>query len=198
MTQAALNALARGDIDNAIVAMTPGGIERSEKRGQEQFVAASELPRKRDCTQAYLESLGFVFCDKNTDTLFIECTMPIGWKKVATDHSMWSELLDNKNRKRASMFYKAAFYDRDAFLRLCPFYRVETVSFLDGKVFEWDRPGQPTHKQLRVVNAEGAVLLETPQFEYRDHEAEDFANLQCREYLNETHPNWVDCTAYWD
>ena len=31
---------------------------------------------------------------------------------------MWSDLLDDKGVKRGSIFYKAAFYDRSAFLRL--------------------------------------------------------------------------------
>ena len=44
--------------------------------------------------------------------------MPNGWKKQATDHSMWSELIDDKGKVRATIFYKAAFYDQRAFLNL--------------------------------------------------------------------------------
>jgi hypothetical protein len=45
-------------------------------------------------------------------------SLPPGWKVVPTDHSMWSDLVDAKGEKRASIFYKAAFYDRDAFIRI--------------------------------------------------------------------------------
>jgi hypothetical protein len=44
--------------------------------------------------------------------------LPDGWQKRATDHDMWSELVDADGVVVASMFYKAAFYDRRAFLRM--------------------------------------------------------------------------------
>ena len=39
-------------------------------------------------------------------------------KKVASDHSMWSKLEDENGVEIASIFYKAAFYDMSAFMRL--------------------------------------------------------------------------------
>ena len=52
------------------------------------------------------------------DDLFCETTLPTGWSKVSTDHSMWSKLLDKKGRVRAMIFYKGVYYDRDAFINV--------------------------------------------------------------------------------
>ena len=49
--------------------------------------------------------------------------LPAGWKKQATDHSMWSKLLDESGAVVASIFYKAAFYDRIAEMNCAPYCR---------------------------------------------------------------------------
>lgn len=108
----------QGDWENAQTASTPDGIEAQEAQGQQDFVKSEVLPRRCNfCTRNQLEALGIVF-GKEVDDLFIEAVLPAGWKKVPTEHSMWSELLDAQGKKRASIFYKAAFYDRDAFISL--------------------------------------------------------------------------------
>ena len=62
------------------------------------------------------EKMGIIIIDEHDD-LFWNVKLPEGWEIKATDHTMWNELRDNKGRKRAMFFYKAAFYDRDAFIR---------------------------------------------------------------------------------
>lgn len=91
-------------------------IENQEKRGQTVFVGSQTLPIKY-LPRAELDALGFVFGEP-VDDLFISCQFPVGWSKRSTDHSMWSELVDPEGNVRGSIFYKAAFYDRDAFMRL--------------------------------------------------------------------------------
>lgn len=123
ITPAAVGALARGDIENFIVASTPGGIEAQEAAGQKEFVSELEiLPIDgtiggegiiRENRKAW-ESLGFEFADPPDDDIFVKVKFPDGWTKKPTGHSMWSDLLDDQGRVRASMFYKAAFYDRSA------------------------------------------------------------------------------------
>src|ERR1700761_5319407 len=94
----------KGDyMENFIAASVPGGIEAQEKRGQTSFAASETLPR--ECPRAMLESLGFVFGD-DADDLFVKVQFPEGWKKVPTDHSMWTDLVDAKGRRRGGVFYK--------------------------------------------------------------------------------------------
>ncbi len=114
MSPAALGALLNGDMTNALVAMTPGGIEAQEAAGQQTFVGSEWLPiRGTEGVRDKLEALGFVLGDA-VDSLFVEARLPPGWAKKACEHSMWSDLIDAKGRRRAGIFYKAAFYDRSA------------------------------------------------------------------------------------
>lgn len=118
MTPAAFAAAANGDLDNFFMAATPGGIEAQEAAGQATFVAQESLPKRiMDITREQLEALGFQF-GEDLDDLFVTARLPKGWKKeAAPDHSMWSYLIDENGKRRASIFYKAAFYDRSAFMR---------------------------------------------------------------------------------
>ena len=115
---AALWAFLEGDTDNFMVAATPGGLEQQESAGQQDFVASETLPINIiGSTKEQFEQMGIVF-GQPVDDLFYEVRLPEGWKKIPTDHSMWSKLVDEQGRERASIFYKAAFYDRSAFLSL--------------------------------------------------------------------------------
>lgn len=120
LTPASLAAAVLGDMDNAIVASTPGGIEKQEAEGQQQFCNAekTQLPIKiqHPDTRKTFEDMGIKF-GKEIDNLFCEVELPSGWKVEATDHSMWNRLVDDKGKERASIFYKAAFYDQRAFMR---------------------------------------------------------------------------------
>ncbi len=105
-------------LENLMTASEPGGIERQEKQGQTEFVNSELLPVEINSgNKATLEKYGVVFGEPlKDDPLFCEALLPDGWGKKTTDHSMWSELYDDKGIKRASIFYKAAFYDRKAHL----------------------------------------------------------------------------------
>jgi hypothetical protein len=92
----------------------PGAIEQQEARGQRELVASSQLPRNG---LEFAESRGIVVHAGGNDPLFVDVTLPAGWKIVPTEHSMWSDLVDDAGVKRASIFYKAAFYDRVAFIQ---------------------------------------------------------------------------------
>ncbi len=114
-------------------------IPAQESRGQRELVNSCQMPaknnsygsNKRSVTDQY-KLMGIKVSetqDKNDD-LFLEVELPEGWKKEATDHSMWSNLLDHKGRRRASIFYKGAFYDRDAFINFETRYSYSVVTFL--------------------------------------------------------------------
>lgn len=95
-------------------------IEAQERAGQQQLVASTLLPtRVNHGTDADFEAVGFTFGKPvNGDTLFRPATLPEGWEKQGSDHDMWSYIVDGLGRQRVSVFYKAAWYDRDAFMSL--------------------------------------------------------------------------------
>lgn len=110
----------------ALVLGGDGFVERQEAEGQESFVESDTLPKKSGLTlknqddRKILESFGFQFLgDVQGDDLFEYVKLPPGWSKKPTDHSMWSKIVDDQGRERVLIFYKAAFYDRDAFYRVC-------------------------------------------------------------------------------
>lgn len=94
-------------------------VEGMESAGQRQLVHSDRLPTKtQDGDEGYLE-LGFAFGPADPrDPMFRPASLPHGWRKQGSDHSMWSYVVDEHGRKRVSIFYKAAFYDREAFMRL--------------------------------------------------------------------------------
>jgi hypothetical protein len=88
-------------------------IERQKKQGQGAFVTSLVLPKKGEWEPLLLAG---VKKGAEVDDLFVQATLPKGWSKERSDHSMWSYLKDDRALVRASVFYKAAFYDRDAFI----------------------------------------------------------------------------------
>ena len=107
-----------GMIAEAIVTGSPETfITGQERAGQHELVHSDSLPAK--CDKAAFEALGFTFGDPDpADPLFMPATLPAGWEKRATDHSMGSVIVDPLGRERVSIFYKAAFYDRSAHMSL--------------------------------------------------------------------------------
>ena len=192
-TPAALAAFARGDMDNFLTAATPGGIEAQEKAGQTTFVANSQLPK--DCPRKELEALGFKF-GADADNIFVSVVMPARWKKVATGHSMWSDLLDEKGRKRAGIFYKAAFYDRNAHMRLERRYSEDHYLPVNakGEAVEWNKN---SHFAV-VVKDCGKEIHRVGLYEERDYSSCDALEKQARAWLDERFPKWNEATAYWD
>lgn len=104
--------------------MGPGGLNQAiaeqERAGQAQLVNSEQLPTDLNgCGKADFEALGISFGDPTPgDPLFQSATLPDGWKREAADHDMWSYVVDQFGRRRIAVFYKAAFYDRRAFMSI--------------------------------------------------------------------------------
>lgn len=111
---------------------SPGAIEAQEARGQSELVQSSVLPADMNGQREAFETLGFKFGEMvDGDPLFIHAELPPGWSKAPTGHAMWSSIVDEKSRVRASVFYKAAFYDRSAHMSLARRYEARGV-YPDG------------------------------------------------------------------
>lgn len=167
--------------------MCKGGseaIEASEARGQKQLVVSDVLPVKwLHGLMSCLGQAGVVFGEVCADDpLFQEVTLPKGWSKKATDHAMWSKLLDDKGRERASIFYKAAFYGRGAHISPTTRFRVCAYS-VEGKAVVYDG-GNIIHEI--AIRGDG------------DYNQKQVADISCREWLHDKHPKWEDPAEYWD
>lgn len=97
-----------------------GYILEMEAAGKQQVVASDSLPTDARPDEEALTALGFVFGEPYAeDPLFRPATLPEGWRKEPhPSHDMWSYVVDEHGRRRVAVFYKAAFYDRGAHMRL--------------------------------------------------------------------------------
>lgn len=111
------------DMERWVMGGNPDAILAQEARGADSFVTSDTLPTdisNRTEAEAYLKTLGFKFLGPvPNDKLFQYVKFPEGWKrKPDSDDPRHITLLDNKDRKRGYIFYKAAFYDRKASMHL--------------------------------------------------------------------------------
>lgn len=164
-------------------------IEHSEAQGQKELCQSEVLPaefmysKKED-----LEKQGVVFGNVvKGDTMFQHVTLPKGWKIRPTEHSMWTELVDEKERVRASIFYKAAFYDRSAHISLSKRYNVSAYK----------------NDEYAVALDSGKVIFKSQPFELGEdgkptYDSREEKTKECNEYLDKYFPRWQDVTAYWE
>lgn len=186
---ATLAALVRGDIANALVASTPGGIEAQEARGQAMLVQSDLLPIDLSPSREAFERVGFVFGEPE-DELFVRVTLPSGWARAAGKHQMWSTIRDGLGRERVGVFYKAAFYDRRSDARLVPRFTVN-----------WLLPGEddvPEGTTAYAVKDVGKIIMRWEPVPDHDYPAAAAAELTAKAWLAERYPRHEDPTAYWD
>jgi hypothetical protein len=173
----------------------PNAIEAQEAEGQQELINSLQLPLKCNNPRgvnaaAQYHKMGIkTFTASKGDDLFLGVKLPDGWKKEATDHSMWNNLLDDKGRVRATFFYKAAFYDRDAFVNFNHRY-IKTQVFVDVKCAN-------NYDKFYCVKdqASGEIIFKTEiTKEYSDSNLES----QCINFLKTNYPDYEDLNAYWD
>ena len=139
------------------------------------------------------------------DPMFMSAELPEGWKKVGSDHSMWSKVVDEKGRERLSIFYKAAFYDRDAHIDLCSRF---SVSY---ECDDYEKP-RPDRLYFGVVKDAGTEIYRSegiPENEladdadaetrYKHKWGNELARDTARAWADENLPEgWDDLVKCWD
>lgn len=180
-----------------------------EARGQRDLVQSDVLPREINMygdgepakAIEYLTSLGFQFKgDVPDDKLFQYVIFPDGWKKIATDHSMHSNLVDPQGRIRGGIFYKAAFYDRAAHMHLNRRFQIG-FNHYDRESY---KDGMPV--VAFVKDALEKVVFESRPFEviknerghWNTYDVRDEAEKEVKEWLDAHYPEWNDYRKYWN
>lgn len=187
----------------AMMLGSDGMILRQEAQGQRSFVGSDTLPTRihsveclAGAVKEYLQAAGIKFLGPVADDdLFQYVELPQGWKKVPTDHSMWSHLLDDKGRERAAIFYKAAFYDRDAHLTLTSRFQVK---------YNYDREDKEGVAVVEVTDGTHVAYTTEPIALPEDKHSleslmmQDAAMADAEGWVEMRHPNWRDPKVYWD
>lgn len=181
-------AVMHGDGSKAIVAQ--------EARGQREFVTSDTLPSDiKEADKAVLIACGFRFIGPvDGDPLFQFVEMPKGWTKKATDHSMWSKLVDDKGRERGSIFYKAAFYDRAAHLHLERRFTTRR---------DYARRDEKREAVSQVMDGDTCIFETAPRPVQEGYAPEVFkiideADAEALAWLVARYPNHANTAAYWE
>lgn len=164
-------------------------IESQESAGQAELVQSEMIPVRVDgCTEKDLEAIGFVLGPIDpSDKLFRPATLPAGWKKAKTDHSMWSKIVDAQGRERFAVFYKAAFYDRDAFMQPVSRFSLSTCE-----------DGSSDKLYAAVIKDCDSVVVTLGEYHRGDYEAADRLRSEGEAWLAERYPDHRNPLAYWD
>lgn len=186
--------------------MGPGAaLQHMEQQGLEENRREETLPSAMSDDRATFEKMGIVFHEKVPgDPMFTKVTLPPGWRKEHTGHSMYLDLLDEQGRKRASIFYKSAFYDRSARMSACRRYSVaanygdkdyETfarAAVRDGETEIW------TTERVEITeeNRRGVYNRETHACEVKP--IRDQMEEKAVAWLDENRPGWDSPLARWD
>ena len=180
-------------IEQIALLMGGGGIEAQEARGQSQLVNSEQMPTEcRD--KEVMESWGVKFGEPTEgDDIFCQATLPEGWKKEPSDHSMWSYVVDENGRKRIAVFYKAAFYDRSAFCRTeRRFYTGQNFDDKDKSRITYDI----TMDDKVIHSISQSTTQEKHSREWFSEESE--LKVKADAWLEENYPNHSDPIKSWE
>ena len=161
----------------------------------QENVVNTLMAREMEPNKRVWEKLGFVFSSIPGDDDLYNAIMPEGWSMRGTDHSMWTDIIDENNMIRGSMFYKAAFYDRRACMNLSARYKVfeEKTDLSVIKVYFGN-------ENEKIFCAGEVFIPENLSYEAKEEKYVEVNKLWhlAFDFANENYPDWKDVTAYWD
>lgn len=188
-------------------------IEAQEAREQARLIAAQRLPKKINHPATWdLGKQGLTLEDvykafgieilPTGDDLFNDVKLPKGWAVKPSDHSMWNHLYDDKDRKRMSIFYKGAFYDRDAFFNLETRFQVNFSHGSKDYIHQDARIGMPHWGEV-VKDGEVVFQTESKAVQSGDiyralDEMESSMRAECAEWLEENYPDHAHYVKQWE
>ena len=155
---------------------------------QEHARSSCMLPKNMKPSKSNFEELGFRFEDTGDEVLY-KATMPDGWT-LESNGGYWTNLVDEKGRKRGSYFYKGAFYDRRGSMSLNKRFSATYEHSIDE---DYESP-----VNVFAQDIDGTILFDAGQCN-RAYSDEFFVLLsQVRNYLDSNFPGWEDVGKYWD
>jgi len=215
---------ASGSADNLIHYMLGGTVEQQEEQGRNELIIADQLPKTnndfdRSALEIYKKIGVEIVEDNNNDDLFFSVKLPKGWSKKCTGHNLWTDLLDDKGRKRACIFYKAAFYDRKAFINFEKkiTMKVDRLGFINNDYSQEEGSLNYISNKTPfcgvIKDFDGKILFKTDEIrcdieltkkgfttdEYKmeSYKIKNKLREECLEWLKIKFPDWEKEEAYW-
>jgi hypothetical protein len=168
-------------------------VDMVTKVGQNSLINNTSLPIDIRCWGNYngkeiLESAGLKFLGiVQGSSLLQSVELPQDWKKERTGHPMWSNLVDDKGRVRANIFYVSQIGDSDAFMNLTTRFSVR---------LDYDKKEKENISIAEVCDSESVIYV-TESLEACYLNDEKVAN-SAKEWLSEHYPDWQNPGAYWN
>jgi hypothetical protein len=110
---------------------------------------------------------------------------------------MHSDLLDEHGRKRAGIFYKAAFYDRHAHMSMTPRYWINAYQSCDATGNANDLDDNATHSRVDLMDGD-TVLRHFGVWRDGDYDQKKQLEASARAYIGTYRPQWQSALAYWN
>lgn len=139
-----------------------------------------------------LERAGVVYGDIVTNNhLLAICTLPPGWHLVQTGDIDWSELLDDKGNRRASVYICTDVFRRNAYVEIESRFTVRE-GYQDGET------------AICIAFQDGREVFTSSAYPYSEYgtssyyQAEAAAKAEVETWLAEHWPDWRDPNAYWN
>ena len=176
------------------------GVLAAEAAGAQSFVQSEVLPKQG--VQEGVDA-GLVEVTGDADDLFCNVKLPEGWeKKSEARDPRHIALYDANGHVRASIFYKAAFYDRKADMWWKNRFRVSRIYPEDRsdpiRVVVVDLAGEfdPKDTDGEIVQDFGTLPV-GDDYSARE-KAEKKLIAQAKKWLKKNYPKYESIAAYWD
>ena len=151
-------------------------LQEFERRAFSSMLAANQLPRPQSNQDA--DALRKAGVRVQGSGLLLQATLPSGWQAIQTE-ARHGQLIDDKGRVRAELFYKGAVHETKGHLTMR--HRYTTYC------------GRPGNSDWCVWDyAAETVLFEdssAPRSEQYD---------RAKAWLNKHYPKWEDPSKYWN
>lgn len=157
-----------------------------------------KLPKNMIPSIEYFKQVGFIFEETNMNDDFYEAKLPENWKTKTTSYdNVWSELIDEHDRKRGIIQNCYLTGKPYAIMKLYPRYRKESNFYKNNSIYEVkliDHDGSTIYK-VRSERADEAVNnIKSVQQIYDDAFRLD---AFMEEYIAEYIPDISNPNAYW-
>lgn len=147
------------------------------------------LPTNMWPDQVEFEKLGIIFGDKQQDNPeMIRCILPMGWKKMNTNDPMIVILIDDKGRRRATIFRHPAYGCSDLMQLDCRI-GIHVGHGLNDAVFAQVLDGERVLFSTKHIYPSGVEKL---------WEIKKSAQASAINWAEKYYPQWRDVQAYWE
>lgn len=172
-------------------------LENLGKAGHNKFPKYHLMAKEMLPDRTSWEKLGFSFMDMMGDTVLCKALMPKGWRIEATNHSMWSNIYDDKDNLRGEMFYKDSSRDREAHMSLIRRYAIHKEYIDEDRTTCEIYFGNPIEK-IFVAGTVSIPSNSTREERWAKYNEEDKLMNIVKVFADENYPGWENVLAYWD